>query len=164
MCLLGGLRFRMEGSGDEHMKPDSDTIKSLISQGEGYNLEFKESFSNGIAREICSTAFRVLRATENILNPLYRFYIVQRDIFIDELEKVQRGTSYPAITDSDVKNQNIPIPPLPLQQKITNIRPTVDKKIEAEENKKKALDEVFKSLLHNFMTGKIRVNHLGVWK
>jgi ATP-dependent DNA helicase RecG len=38
------------------MKPDPDTIKSLISQGEGYNLEFKESFSNGIAREICAFA------------------------------------------------------------------------------------------------------------
>ena len=38
------------------MKPDSDEIKSLISQGEGYNLEFKESFSNSIAREICAFA------------------------------------------------------------------------------------------------------------
>ena len=38
------------------MKPDPNTIKSLISQGEGYNLEFKESFSNGIAREICAFA------------------------------------------------------------------------------------------------------------
>ena len=38
------------------MKPDPDAIESLISQGEGYNLEFKESFSNGIAREICAFA------------------------------------------------------------------------------------------------------------
>jgi len=38
------------------MKPDSDDMKSLISQGEGYNLEFKESFSNSIAREICAFA------------------------------------------------------------------------------------------------------------
>ena len=34
--------------------------------------------------------------------------------------------------------------------------------IEAEENKKKALDELFKFLLHNLMTAKIRVNHLEV--
>ncbi|HIE32078.1 MAG TPA: transcriptional regulator, partial [Methanosarcinales archaeon] len=38
------------------MKLDSDYIKSLISQGEGDNLEFKESFSNSIAREICAFA------------------------------------------------------------------------------------------------------------
>ena len=38
------------------MKPISDEIRFLINQGEGYNLEFKESFSNSIAREICAFA------------------------------------------------------------------------------------------------------------
>jgi len=38
------------------VKPDSDEIKSLISQREGYNLEFKESFSNSIAKEMCAFA------------------------------------------------------------------------------------------------------------
>ena len=50
--------------------------------------------------------------------------------------------------------------PIEEQQKIASILSTVDKKIEAEENKKKAIDELFKSLLHNLMTGKVRVNHL----
>ena len=50
--------------------------------------------------------------------------------------------------------------PIEEQQKIAHILSTVDKKIEAEENKKKALDELSKSLLHNLMTSKIRVNHL----
>jgi len=71
--------------------------------------------------EICSTAFCILRATEHILNPLYLFYAVQRDVFIDEFEKVQRGASYPAITDSDVKNQSIPLPPLPEQHRIAAV-------------------------------------------
>lgn len=31
-------------------------LKFLISQGEGYNLEFKESFSNSIAKDICAFA------------------------------------------------------------------------------------------------------------
>ena len=112
--------------------------------------------------EICSTAFCVLRARENILNPLFMFYAVQRDVFIDEFEKVQRGASYPAITDSDVKNQKIPLPPPTTQQKIASILSTVDRKIEAEENRKKALDELFKTLLNDLMTGRIRVNHLEV--
>ena len=38
------------------MKPDSDELKFLISQGEGYNIEFKESFSGSIAREMCAFA------------------------------------------------------------------------------------------------------------
>jgi len=110
--------------------------------------------------EICSTAFCVLRAKESFLSSLYVLYAVQRDIFIDELGKIQRGASYPAVTDSDVKNQKIPLPPLPIQQRIASILSAVDRKIEAEQNKKKALDELFKSLLNILMTGKLRINEL----
>ncbi len=38
------------------MKLDSDDLNFLIGQGEGYNLEFKESFSAGISKEICAFA------------------------------------------------------------------------------------------------------------
>jgi type I restriction enzyme S subunit len=112
--------------------------------------------------EICSTAFCVLRAKESFLSSLYVLYVVQRDIFIDELRKIQRGASYPAVTDSDVKNQKIPLPPPSIQQKITSILSAVDEKIEKEETKKKSMEELFKTLLHNLMTGKLRVNHLEV--
>ena len=56
----------------------------------------------------------------------------------------------------------IPLPPLPIQQKIAEILSAVDEKIEAEENKKKSLEDLFKTLLNNLMTGKIRVNNLEV--
>ena len=110
--------------------------------------------------EMCSTAFCVLRAKESFLSSLYLLYAVQRDIFIEELEKIQRGASYPAVTDSDVKNQILALPPLPVQQNIASILSAVDDKIEKEETKKKSLDELFKSLLQNLMTGKLRVNEL----
>ena len=66
----------------------------------------------------------------------------------------------PIVNKSNFTNFPIPLPPLTIQQKIASILSTVDKKIESEENKKKALDELFKSLLRNLMTGKIRVNHM----
>jgi len=43
------------------------------------------------------------------------------------------------------------------QREIARILMTVDRKIEAEENHKQALDVLFKTLLHNLMTAKIRV-------
>jgi type I restriction enzyme S subunit len=52
--------------------------------------------------------------------------------------------------------------PLSEQQKIASILSAVDEKIQAEENKKKALEGLFKSMLYNLMTAKIRVNHLDV--
>jgi len=61
-----------------------------------------------------------------------------------------------------IANLNLPLPPLPTQQKIASILSAIDAKIEAEENRKKALDDLFKSLLHNLMTAKIRVNQMEV--
>jgi type I restriction enzyme S subunit len=56
-----------------------------------------------------------------------------------------------------LREQKIPLPPLFVQQKIASILSAIDAKIEAEENKKQALEDLFKTLLHNLMTAKIRV-------
>jgi len=61
-----------------------------------------------------------------------------------------------------LKTFKIPLPPLPTQQKIASMLSAIDEKFEAEENKKKALEDLFKTLLHNLMTAKIRVNSLEV--
>jgi len=37
------------------------------------------------------------------------------------MEKLQKGASYPAVTDSDVRSQPIPVPPLPDQHRIVAI-------------------------------------------
>ncbi len=73
-----------------------------------------------------------------------------------------RGVSQSNINATKLRGFSISLPSTSEQIKITTILSTVDRKIEAEENKKKALEDLFKSLLHNLMTAKIRVNHLGV--
>ena len=70
------------------------------------------------------------------------------------------GSSIPQLTVPKISMYMVPLPPLPVQQKIASILSAIDEKIEAEENKKKALEELFKSLLHNLMTAKIRINQL----
>jgi len=55
-----------------------------------------------------------------------------------------------------LKEKLIPLSPLDEQQKIANILTTIDQKIQAEEKKKVALRSLFKTLLHQLMTGKIR--------
>ena len=52
--------------------------------------------------------------------------------------------------------------PIGEQQKIASILSTADKKIEAEEAKKKTQELLFKTFLNNLMTGRLRVNHLEV--
>jgi len=107
--------------------------------------------------EICSTAFCVLRSKKSILSSLYLYYCVQRDEFIEELAKLQRGANYPAITDNDVKRQQIPLPSFREQNEITDILSSIDKKISQAESKKQTLQALFKTMLNQLMTGKVRV-------
>jgi type I restriction enzyme, S subunit len=58
--------------------------------------------------QICSTGFFVLRAKE-VNNKLFYYYL-QTDVFLSAMEKLQRGASYPAVTDSDIKDQLFSFP------------------------------------------------------
>jgi len=66
-------------------------------------------------------------------------------------------TTLPSLQKPDLEKQLIPYPQAKIQLNISDIFSKVDKKIETEENKKKALEELFKTLLNNLMVGKIRV-------
>ena len=59
-----------------------------------------------------------------------------------------------------LQNISIPLPPLPEQRRIATMLSSIDEKIQAEEGKKKSLDDLFKTLLNDLMTAKIRVNNL----
>lgn len=107
--------------------------------------------------QICSTAFCVLRPISQVIDGLYMFYTVSRDEFVKSVSEYQRGSSYPAVTDNDVKRGLIPLPPLSEQQQIAAILQTVDQRIQAEETYARALEDLFKSLLHELMTGRLRV-------
>ena len=108
---------------------------------------------------ICSTDIIVVKTNNNASNT-FLSYFLHTDEFREYAAKTMTGVNHPRTSWRALSQFLIPLPPLPTQQKIASILSTVDQKIEAEENKKKALDELFKSLLHNLMTGKIRVNHL----
>ena len=107
--------------------------------------------------KICSTAFCVLRSKKNVLSGRYLYYCVQRNEFIEELAKLQRGASYPAVTDGDIKRQQIPLPKVEEQKEIANILLNVDKKLPQAESIKQTLQALFRTMLNQLMTGKVRV-------
>lgn len=67
-----------------------------------------------------STGYCVLRSTEKIENK-YLFYFCQSPTFIGQLVKRAKGASYPAVSNADVKNIKIPLPPLPEQRRIAAV-------------------------------------------
>ena len=67
--------------------------------------------------QIASTGFSILRAREYVL-PKFLFYHCLTNNFLEPLNELQRGTSYPAVRDNDVRIQPIPLAPLPEQERI----------------------------------------------
>jgi len=112
--------------------------------------------------KICSTAFCVLRSKKNVLSSRYLYYCVQNDEFIEELAKLQRGASYPAVTDGDIKRQQIPLPKVEEQKEIANVFFNIDKKLAQVESRKQTLQALFKTVLNQLMTGKVRVRDLDI--
>ncbi|MCK9593008.1 MAG: restriction endonuclease subunit S [Methanoregula sp.] len=78
------------------------------------NFAMVDSLYNG---QIASTGFCVIRPFSEVDNK-YIFYYALTDRFLNPLNELQRGTSYPAVRDSDVFVQSIPLPPLPEQHRI----------------------------------------------
>jgi type I restriction enzyme S subunit len=76
---------------------------------------------------------------------------------IDYSEFQDRAIKGNTLNISKIEKIPLPIPPLEEQQKIAQILQSIDQRIEKEEKYKNALQNLFKSLLHNLMTGKIRV-------
>jgi len=96
-------------------------------------------------------------------NRLYRQFLVvalQSDIVQAQIQARSTKTSQPKLALARIKEIPIPLPPLPEQREIARILQAVDAKIAAEGARRAALEELFKTLLHQLMTGKIRVRGL----
>ncbi len=110
--------------------------------------------------QICSTGYFVLRA-KDFLNSNFIFYFLLTYGFNKQMEKLQKGASYPAVTDSEVKNIIIPFPKsLKEQQAIVkklDALSTETKKLESIYEKKIAdLEELKKSVLQKAFSGELR--------
>lgn len=67
--------------------------------------------------QVCSTGYFVLRPKPE-LDFRFVFYFLLSDEFMGKMEKLQKGASYPAVNDGEMRAQEISFPPLPEQQRI----------------------------------------------
>lgn len=67
---------------------------------------------------IASTGFCIIRPNTAIVLPRLLFYFTLTNEFLGPLNAIQRGTSYPAVRDSDVMAQPIKLPALSEQLEI----------------------------------------------
>lgn len=71
--------------------------------------------------QVCSTGYCVLRSDKEIVKEKWLYYNLLKTDFYKYVELNQKGASYPAISDSEIKNYKIPIPPLHVQQHVVSI-------------------------------------------
>lgn len=91
-------------------------------------------------------------------NPKFTYYLLH----LIDFRKYATGVSVPTLNRNFVHVAMLPVPPSEVQRHIADILTIVDRRIEAGENKKQALEALFKTLLTRLMTGKIRVSSLEV--
>ncbi len=125
------------------------TLKRVAKVGSKYNNEY------------CSTAYCVLRTDEQRLDYEFLYQYLLTDSFIKEIGKLQKGVSYPAVRDDDVRGMKIPIPSIKEQNGISKALKQLDEKMLITLKRKDCLQSLFKSMLHQLMTGQIRVKD---WK
>ena len=74
------------------------------------NLNAVALVSQELDGEICSTGFCVLRSNGEI-EPDFLFAFVQAEAFVSSLTELVKGALYPAVTDKQVRAQELPLPP-----------------------------------------------------
>lgn len=95
-----------------------------------------------------STGYCVLRCTTRVVTE-YIFYFCQSKKFVSELVMVAKGASYPAVSDKDVKNLQIPLPPLEVQNKIAQTLDAASELIALRKKQLAELDNLIKSTFYD---------------
>ncbi len=83
--------------------------------------------------QVASTAFCVLRGVSEKLDHRFLYYSLLTEDFTARMENLQRGASYPAVSDGDVMEQEIPLPPLPEQCAIAGVLSKLQGAVEAQD-------------------------------
>jgi len=71
-------------------------------------------------KQVCSTGYFVLRPKPEI-DHRFVFYSLFTEAFMGQMASLQKGASYPAVTDGEVRSQPLAFPPLPEQRRIVGI-------------------------------------------
>lgn len=108
---------------------------------------------------MCSTDILVFVPSGRVTSG-FAAYSVHTNPFLNHAIATTSGVNHPRTSWSSLKTFAVPVPLSVEQEKIENVLSVTDKKVAAEENRKRSLEILFKTLLHNLMTGKLRVHDL----
>jgi len=107
---------------------------------------------------ICSADMYTPLPQLELVEREYLFHYLLTDMFTLQAAVPQQRTGVPKINGQKLCQIRIPLPEKDkAQRKIAGMLGIVDAKIVAEEDRKAALEALFKSMLHQLMTGQLRL-------
>ncbi len=92
--------------------------------------------------QLASTAFCVIRANPDVADPRFLYYAAMTDGFVQGVGALERGASYPAVTDGDVLDQEILVPPFPEQRAIAGVLSKLQAAVEVQDRTVATLKEL----------------------
>lgn len=105
---------------------------------------------------VCGTEILPIKHSIKII-PLYLYYLIQQDSFIDNLSSKSFGTRMPRTSWSDMKEYKFSLPPLDEQKRIVTFIRSYDDKLAIELIKISNLKMLKQGLMQQLLTGKKRV-------
>ena len=118
-----------------------DVIVSLVRPNLNAVAIIEEQSQN---LQVASTGYCVLRCNQMIYNR-YLFYFCQSETFVNSMTAQATGASYPAVSNSIVKNCEIPLPERNKQKEIADILDKVTSLISLRKQQLVKLDELVKA-------------------
>lgn len=107
---------------------------------------------------VCSADIYPLFPKQGMLTLEFLFHYLLSDSFTKQAVSHQQRTGIPKINREQLNSTHIPVPPtLEEQAEIATQLSILDQKIAIEEDRKAAIQDFFKTMLHQLMTGQIRL-------
>lgn len=99
------------------------------------------------------------KKNQSDLNYLY-YYLLKDDIRKQLTDKMEGSTGRQRLSKTILEETHIPMPTLDEQKEIAEVFIKLDNRISFDKKKKQTLADLFKTLLHELMTGQRRVNEI----
>ena len=109
---------------------------------------------------LTENAARLIIADENTLLPRFLMYWLASDHCQSEIKAQTVKNAQPKLALVRIKSLNVPLPSLQEQEEITSILDLIERKVGKAHAVKTQLQDLFRTLLHELMTAKIRVEGL----
>ncbi len=157
---------------DKYELKDKIGSGTFVLKGDLIVAKITPSFENGKQGIIDNIPFEFAYATtevwpihsvkgKNDINYLY-YYLKKAAVRADVAGKMEGSTGRQRVPKNVLENLLIPLPSLSEQEEIVSIFINLDKKLSQAEAQKQTLQSLFKTMLNQLMTGRIRVKDLNL--